>query len=134
LTLVDPGSASSWRLPIIRASTLLAITEEKGWHSPRQIRMLMNNTLGDVSIAQSIAGLRPGDYAEISYVAGGRMMTQRLAMLGIRPGVTICLLHGPGRRGAVLRVGGSRVALGRGVIEFIMVKPQMRTQLREAAQ
>lgn len=94
----------------------------------------MNNNSGEVSIAQSIASLMPGDCAEISYLAGGRMMTQRLAMLGIRPGVKVCVLHGPGRRGAVLRVGGARVALGRGVIENIMVIPEMRLRLKEAAE
>ncbi len=94
----------------------------------------MDKNPGKVSIAQSIASLAPGDCAEIALVAGGRMMTQRLAMLGIRPGVKVCLLHGPGRRGAVLRVGGTRVALGRSVIERIMVIPEMRTRLAEAAE
>ena len=55
------------------------------------------------------------------------MMVQRLAMLGIRPGALVTLLHGPGRRGAVLRVGGARVALGHGVIENILVVPQTRS-------
>ena len=94
----------------------------------------MNKSLGEASIAVSVASLMPGDQAEIAYVAGGRMMMQRLAMLGIRTGVKIQLLHGPGRRGAVLRVGGTRVALGRGVIEHIMVIPEIRTRLREAAE
>jgi len=31
-------------------------------------------------------------------------------------------VHGPGRRGAVLQVGGARIALGRGVIEQIRVE------------
>lgn len=96
--------------------------------------MLMNNTSGTVSIALSLAGLMPGDFAEIAYVAGGRMMNQRLAMLGVRPGVKVQLLHGPGGRGAVLRVGGSRVALGRGVIDHVMVIPQMRTRPEEIAE
>ena len=94
----------------------------------------MNKSVGEVSIAVSIASLMTGDNAEISHVGGGRAMMQRLAMLGIRPGVLVCLLHGPGQRGAVLRVGGARVALGRGVIEHVMVIPQMRTRMREAAE
>jgi ferrous iron transport protein A len=94
----------------------------------------MKNSFGEVSISVSVASLKPGDYAEVSYIAGGRALIQRLAMLGVRPGVNVKLLHGPGRRGAVLRVGGARVALGRGVIENIMVIPQMRTRLAEAAE
>ena len=96
--------------------------------------MLTNNNSGEVSIALNVAGLSPSDYAEVAYVAGGRIMNQRLAMLGIRPGVKVQLLHGPGKRGAVLRVGGSRVALGRSVLEHVMVIPQMRTTQREAAE
>lgn len=48
-------------------------------------------------------------------------MARRLGMLGIRPGVEIQILHGPGVRGAVVRVGGARVALGRQVIEHIQI-------------
>lgn len=94
----------------------------------------MNKNSGEVGIAQSVAGLAQGDCAEVGFVGGGKAMTQRLAMLGIRPGVNICVLHGPGRRGAVLRIGGTRVALGRGVIEMIMVNPQIRTRVPEAAE
>lgn len=54
---------------------------------------------------------------------GGRdsSMARRLGMLGIRPGVEIQMMHGPGVRGAVIRVGGARVALGRQVIEHIQI-------------
>ncbi|MBU1175255.1 MAG: ferrous iron transport protein A [Alphaproteobacteria bacterium] len=81
----------------------------------------------------SLVGLRTGESAHVSEVAGGRAMVQRLAMLGIRPGVLVTLLHGPGRRGAVLRVGGARVALGRGVIEHIKIVPQARSTVQEMA-
>ncbi len=94
----------------------------------------MNKNSGEVSIAQSVASLAQGECAEVSFLGGGKIMTQRLAMLGIRPGVTICVLHGPGGRGAVLRVGGTRVALGRGVIEKILVNPEIRTRPSEAAE
>ena len=82
----------------------------------------------------SVAGLRPGDRAEISHVEGARDMVQRLAMIGIRPGVRVELLHGPGSRGAVLRVGGGRIALGRSVIDHVMVVPEAGKRSQEAAQ
>ncbi len=94
----------------------------------------MKKNSGEVGIAQSVASLSQGDCAEVGFVGGGKAMIQRLAMLGIRPGVKICVLHGPGGRGAVLRVGGTRVALGRGVIEMILVNPEIRTRLPEAAE
>lgn len=87
----------------------------------------------DAISPQPLSGLATGQSAHVSHVAGGRMMVQRLAMLGIRPGVLITLLHGPGRRGAVLRLGGTRVALGRGVIDAIMVTPQVRVPAQELA-
>ena len=81
----------------------------------------------------SLSALATGQSAQVSRVTGGRFVVQRLAMLGIRPGVLVTLLHGPGRRGAVLRVGGARVALGHGVIESIQVVPQSRNTSQEMA-
>ncbi len=93
----------------------------------------MDKRFSQTGIAVSLASMAPGESAQVSHVDGGRAVTQRLAMLGIRPGVVIGLLHGPGRRGAVVRVGGARVALGRGVIERVIVIPQSRSSVLEAA-
>lgn len=67
--------------------------------------------------------LPSGRCATVVDVAGGRAMTQRMLMLGIRRGTALCVVHGPGKRGAVVRVGGARIALGRSVIEQIRVQP-----------
>ncbi|BDB15208.1 hypothetical protein ANFP_25280 [Acidithiobacillus ferrooxidans] len=48
-------------------------------------------------------------------------MQQRLGMLGIRRDTLVRVVHGPGKRGAVLQVGGARVALGWGVIQRVRV-------------
>jgi ferrous iron transport protein A len=69
----------------------------------------------------AVTGLRRGQKARISRISGGLVMTQRMAMLGIRPGVDILAVHGPGKRGAVLQVGGARIALGTEIIENIVV-------------
>ena len=45
-----------------------------------------------------------------------------MRMLGIRRGTDIRVIHGPGKRGAVLQVGGARLALGWGVIQRIEVE------------
>lgn len=69
-----------------------------------------------------------GAVAVVQEVGGGRAMMQRMLMLGIRRGAPLRLLHGPGARGAVVGVGGARIALGRDVVELI------RVQLATAAQ
>ena len=68
-----------------------------------------------------IGDLRPGDHARVLEITGGKIMQQRLGMLGIRRDTLVRVVHGPGKRGAVLQVGGARVALGWGVIQRIRV-------------
>lgn len=63
-----------------------------------------------------------GRCARVVEINGGRAMTQRMLMLGIRRGTDLCIVHGPGGRGAVVRIGGARIALGRGVTEKIRVQ------------
>lgn len=93
----------------------------------------MNDYPDTTPVSFSLASLQTGQNAHVSDVVGGRNMVQRLAMLGIRRGVLVTLLHGPGRRGAVIRVGGTRVALGHGVIENIRVVPQSQSTIGEMA-
>ena len=70
----------------------------------------------------SVGDLKLGDSARVRDVTGGRGMQQRMSMLGIRRGTDIRVVHGPGKRGAVLQVGGARIALGWGVIQRIEVE------------
>ena len=50
-------------------------------------------------------------------------LAQRLAMLGIRRGTVLTVLHGPDARGAVVGVGTARIALGRDIVASIRVRP-----------
>ena len=93
----------------------------------------MTPTASEAASIVKLSSLTLNENAQVSHILGGRALIQRLTMLGIRPGATICLLHGPGRRGAVLRVGGTRVALGHGVIDSIMVTPLSHGRVLEAA-
>lgn len=70
---------------------------------------------------QPLSALCLGDRAQVRRIDGGKLMAQRMGMIGIRPGVEVCVVHGPGSRGAVLQVGGAQIALGRGVIDHIRV-------------
>jgi len=71
--------------------------------------------------ATALSSLRRGERARVARIEGSASLTQRLRMFGIRPGIDVVVLHGPNGRGAVLQVGGGRVALGRTVVERIMV-------------
>ncbi|MHB1279922.1 MAG: FeoA family protein [Acidithiobacillus sp.] len=70
----------------------------------------------------SVGDLKPGDSARVREVAGGRGIQQRMNMFGIRRGTDIRVVHGPGKRGAILQVGGARIALGCGLIQRIAVE------------
>lgn len=71
----------------------------------------------------SLAQLPHRRCAKVVDFDGGRAMVQRMVMLGIRRGVPLCVVHGPGARGTVVQVGGARIALGRGVTDKILVTP-----------
>ncbi|MGC9162498.1 MAG: FeoA family protein [Thiomonas sp.] len=81
----------------------------------------------------SLAQVRHGQCARVVSIDGGRTMAQRMVMLGIRRGVPLCVVHGPGVRGTVVQVGGARIALGRGVTDKILVTPIDAAALRESA-
>jgi ferrous iron transport protein A len=82
---------------------------------------IMNSSIISPPEPLFIGDLRPGDHARVLEITGGKVMQQRLGMLGIRRDTFVRLVHGPGKRGAVLQVGGARVALGWGVIQRIRV-------------
>ncbi len=86
----------------------------------------------DTTVA--LCAVAPGACALVQEVRGGRAMMQRMLMLGIRRGVRLRLLHGPGARGAVVGVGGARIALGRDVIEHIRVQAAPPTETALASE
>ena len=70
----------------------------------------------------SLAELPLGESARIAEIHGGRRLTRRLLGLGLRVGSEVAVLHHRGR-GVVLSTGDSRVALGGGVVEKLLVEP-----------
>lgn len=66
--------------------------------------------------------LTSGQDAVVTAIEGGHDMAQRMLMLGIRRGTPVRIVHGPGARGAVVRVGGARLALGREVLAAVRVR------------
>lgn len=68
---------------------------------------------------------RPPPHARFRLVAvaepGLPSDARRLALLGLRPGAELTVLHPPGPRGAVLGVGTARIALGRELVRQLQV-------------
>jgi ferrous iron transport protein A len=67
-----------------------------------------------------LSGLPVGSRAAIKQVMGGRRLVHRLLSLGLRVGSEIELLQRRGS-GVVVACEGSRVALGAGVAEKLLV-------------
>jgi ferrous iron transport protein A len=63
-----------------------------------------------------------GASARIAEIRGGRQLTRRLLGLGLRVGSEVAVLHHRGH-GVVLSAGGTRVALGGGIVEKLLVEP-----------
>lgn len=70
--------------------------------------------------AMPLTMLRPGESAHVSHIAGSHGASRKLTAMGIAPGVEVSILNtqsGP----LLVRVGGARVALGRGMAHRVMV-------------
>ncbi len=79
---------------------------------------------------QVLAMLRRGQSARIAAVDAADGLPRRVAMLGLRRGVQLQVVLGPDARGAVVRVGAARIALGRDIVERIAVTPLSDVQAR----
>jgi Fe2+ transport system protein FeoA len=64
----------------------------------------------------------PGDEVRLVEVRGGILLRQRLADLGLNPGMSVRVVHAHGG-GLILDVKGSRLVLGFGMAFKIMVEP-----------
>jgi ferrous iron transport protein A len=70
----------------------------------------------------SLVDLPIGTLARIAEIRGGSQLVRRLLSLGLRVGSEVSILHHRGR-GVVLSTGDTRVALGGGVVEKLLVEP-----------
>jgi len=73
----------------------------------------------------SITELKPGQKARIAFVRGGSRVVQRLADLGLTPETVVSVLKAAPFHGPVeVAVRGSRLAIGRGIAEKILVQAE----------
>jgi len=70
-----------------------------------------------------LASLAPNEVGIVQYLAGGRGLTSRLATLGFTPGARVTMVQNFGRGPIIVMVRGTRIALGRGEAQKIIVTP-----------
>jgi ferrous iron transport protein A len=83
--------------------------------------------------ALSLALLPVGTLARVVEIRGGRELVRKLLALGIRIGSEVRVEHHRGR-GLVVSAGATRVALGGGIVEKLMVVPLAAADERSIAQ
>lgn len=88
----------------------------------------MNTSVKETTNLTSVSQLKTGQSARVRSIDGDRHTSQRISVLGIRPGVDLRVVHGPGSRGAVVQVGGARIALDQNVTQIIWVEPTTATE------
>ena len=82
----------------------------------------MHRSVPPASELISLALLPVGGHARIEKVEGGRLLTRRLLSLGLRVGCEVDVVQHRGR-GVVVASQGTRVALGAGVADKLLVLP-----------
>ena len=70
----------------------------------------------------SLLSLKNGRSARISSIEGGKQMVRRMLSLGLRVGTVVNMLNHRGKS-VVIQNSGTRVALGPGVAEKLLVEP-----------
>ena len=74
----------------------------------------------------SLSTIKSGDSVEIKRMTGGHHFLSRLASLGFTPGARLRVVQNYGRGPIIVNVRETRVALGRGEAEKILVAPEVR--------
>lgn len=70
-----------------------------------------------------LASLAPNEVGIVQHLAGGRGLTSRLATLGFTPGARVKMVQNFGRGPIIVMVRATRIALGRGEAQKIIVTP-----------
>jgi ferrous iron transport protein A len=69
--------------------------------------------------------LGKGEHAFVFSFSGGRAVSNRLVSLGFTPGVELNMVQNFGRGPLIVALRGTRVALGRGEAEKILVRREV---------
>ena len=69
-----------------------------------------------------LAMVSPGEEVRLVAIRGGQRMRKRLADLGLNVGMTVRVMQRDGHGPLILAVKDSRLALGRGMAQRIMIE------------
>lgn len=75
----------------------------------------------DATITKTLSEIEEGARVTVVAIQGGRGIRRRLTTMGLMPGAKITVMLNGGRGPFVVSVKNSRMALGRGVADKIMV-------------
>ncbi len=70
----------------------------------------------------SLLALQNGRRGRIASIEGGKLMVRRMLSLGLRVGTVVNMLNHRGKS-VVIQNAGTRVALGPGIAEKLLVEP-----------
>jgi Fur family ferric uptake transcriptional regulator len=73
--------------------------------------------------AVALSSLPAGAKARLASVDAGAGLRARLVAMGLRPGVPVTVVHNRGRGPFLVAVQGTRIMLGRGMAEKVLVWP-----------
>lgn len=65
--------------------------------------------------------MKPGEHGVVREIHGDRELTQRMMVLGLRPGSRLVVLNNPRNGPLLLQVGDTRLAIGRGEAGGVMI-------------
>jgi len=71
----------------------------------------------------ALSSLPPGATARLASVNAGAGLRARLVAMGLRPGIPVTVVHNRGRGPFVVAVHGTRIMLGRGMADKVLVRP-----------
>ena len=78
--------------------------------------------MNDPQSTTSLLTLKNGHSARISSIEGSKQLVRRMLALGLRVGAEVNMINHRGRS-VVIQNAGTRVALGHGVAEKLLVEP-----------
>jgi len=76
----------------------------------------------------SLAAAKPGEKVVIQEVSGGRTRRARLTSMGLRPGDILEVISNTGQGRIILGHGHTRLAIGRGLAQAIVVALDQKGQ------
>jgi len=69
-----------------------------------------------------LSSLKPGERGVVVDIRGGHNLRSRLVSVGLTPGVTVTVVESYSYGPIILYVGGTRLAIGRGMASKVLVR------------